>query len=96
MKEDSIKKFGDAFKNFLKEENLNQTFNEKKLMSVWNDSMGKAIANRTSKLYIRDRILFVTLTSAPLKHELTMSKEKVLERLHDDFEEVVVDDIRFQ
>ncbi len=95
MKEEHTFKFGDAFKKFLKEEHLDQTYNEKKLISTWNELMGKPIANRTSRIFIKDRIMYVKLTSAPLKQELTMSKEKVLDLILRKTGEKVIDDIRF-
>ncbi|NVK83842.1 MAG: DUF721 domain-containing protein, partial [Cytophagia bacterium] len=40
--------------------------------------MGTPIAKRTSKVYIKDKKLFVHIESAPLKHELNMSRDKIL------------------
>ena len=95
MTKDSIQNFQDAFKGFLKEENLETKFNEKKLIASWNEVMGKPIASRTSKIFIRKRVIYVKLTSAPLKQELTISKEKVLEMLEKNLGSKVVDDVRF-
>ena len=95
MKEEHTFRFGDAFKKFLKEQHLDQTFNEKKLISTWNELMGKQIANRTSKIFIKDRIMYVTLTSAPLKQELTMAREKVLHLIEEKMGEKIIDDVRF-
>ena len=36
--------------------------------------MEKPIARRTEKLYVKDKVLFVKLNSAPLRQELTMKK----------------------
>ena len=92
---DNTHKFGDAFRSFLKQQNLDQTYNEKRLISLWNEIMGKPIADRTRRLFIKDRILYVTLSSAPLKQELTNSKAKVLEIIGRQFDEQVIDDVRF-
>ena len=95
MKEDSIHSFKDAFGRFLKEESLEERFSEKRLIQSWGKIMGAPIANRTSKLFIKDKTLFVTLSSAPLKQELTNAKDKVLELIHKEFGKTVVDEIRF-
>ncbi|MFY0687997.1 MAG: DUF721 domain-containing protein [Cyclobacteriaceae bacterium] len=95
MKEDSIKSFKQAFGNFLKEERIDQKFNEKRLISMWGETMGNPIASRTTKLFIRDKILFVYLTSAPLKQELTQAKTKVLEVISKKIGSGIVEDVRF-
>ena len=57
--------------------------------------MGKPIAKRTEKLYVKDKVLFVKLNSAPLRQELTMKKSKVLEIIHDNFDKELVVDVLF-
>lgn len=78
MKEDSIKNFHTAFKQFLREENLEHTYKQKQLIVRWEELMGKTIASRTSKLFFKDKVLFVKLSSAPLKQEMIHSKDKIL------------------
>ena len=70
-------------------------FDENKLINSWETMMGKPIARRTDKIFIKDDILFVKLNSAPLRQELTMAKVKVLEIIHRDFEKSMVKDVMF-
>lgn len=95
MSEDSTQSFSNAFKKFLKSENLEQTFQEKKLIQSWEKIMGKPIAARTLKLWIKDGTMYVHLSSAPLKQELTNNREKVLELIEKEMGKRVVDKIRF-
>lgn len=74
---------------------LRGKFDEKKLINSWETMMGKPIAKRTEKMYIKDKVLFVKLNSAPLRQELTMSKNKVLDILHRDFDKDMVIDVLF-
>lgn len=94
MNDNSIK-FGDAFKKFLKEEKLDQTFQERKLVTYWAEIMGEVVANRTLKIFIKEKIMYVTLSSAPLKHQLTTSKDKVIERISEKIGAGIIEDIRF-
>jgi hypothetical protein len=57
--------------------------------------MGKPIARRTEKMFIKEKVLFVKLNSAPLRHELTISKIKVLEIIHRNFDKTLVTDVKF-
>lgn len=86
--------FTSAFKKFLKTENLEVKYREKLLIESWEAIMGKPIAARTTKLFIRKRILFVELSSAPLKHELSNNKARVKELIDEDFKGII-DDVRF-
>lgn len=74
---------------------LRGKFDQKKLISSWESMMGKPISKRTEKIYIKDDVLFVKLNSAPLRHELTISKSKVLEIIHKKFDASLVKDVLF-
>lgn len=87
--------FSNALKQFLKSENLEKTWDEKKLIASWQKIMGKPIASRTSKIRIDQGKMFVYLSSAPLKQELTNNKQKVLEMLEEELGYKLVSDIRF-
>ncbi|MFT6971505.1 MAG: putative nucleic acid-binding Zn ribbon protein [Roseivirga sp.] len=84
---------GDAIKDMLKSFNIEQKFNETNLINSWEQVMGVAIAKRTSKIYIKDKKLFVHLTSAPLRHELNMSKGKILVLLAKEFGQPIVNEV---
>ena len=74
---------------------LRGKFNETRLISSWEKIMGKPIASRTVRLFIKDRKLYVRLNSAPLKNELTLSKSKVMSLLEEELGTKVIDDIQF-
>lgn len=96
MTKDNTQSFSTAFQKFLKSENLEQTFQEKKLVQSWERLMGKTISSRTSKVQVRNKILYVQLTSAPLKQEMNNSKQKIIDIIEKEFGAGVIDDIRVQ
>ena len=71
-------KLGEAIQEMLKSFHIEEKFNETNLINSWEKIMGAPIAKRTGKVYIRDKKLFVHINSAPLKHELNMSRDKIL------------------
>lgn len=95
MSEDSTQSFKQAFGKFLKNEKLEKQFNEKRLIHSWQEIMGEPIANRTTNIFIKDGVLVVKLSSAPLKQELNMAKEKVLELFERKLGTQVVKEVRF-
>ena len=68
---------GEALGDMLKQYHLNEKFDQNKLLNSWAKLMGKTIANRTTKIFIKNKVLFVELNSAPLKNELNLSKDKL-------------------
>jgi predicted nucleic acid-binding Zn ribbon protein len=70
-------------------------FDENKLINSWETMMGKPIARRTEKMFLKEKVLFVKLNSAPLRHELTIAKTKILEIIHRTFDASLVSDVKF-
>lgn len=93
--EDPIKSFRNAFKDFLKEENLEHTYKQKELITNWEKVMGKTIASRTVKLFFNQKVLFVKLSSAPLKNEMQNSKAQILDIIEKEMGPGEVEDVRF-
>jgi hypothetical protein len=85
----------EAINELLNAYKLRGKYNETYLIASWSRMMGAAIANRTGKIYISNKKLFVQITSAPLKSELAMSKSKIIEILNREAREEVVEDVIF-
>ena len=94
-KDEHTSSFKDAFKKFLNEEHLDAKFKQKQVIASWERIMGKPIAARTTKMYFKDKTLFVELSSAALKDELNRSRERMLERITEAMGDSVVHQIRF-
>ena len=95
MEEDPIKSFRTAFKGFLKEENLEHTFKQKQVIADWENIMGKTIASRTTKLFFSKKVLFVKLSSAPLKNEMHNSKPQIMDLIEKEVGKGEVVDVKF-
>lgn len=84
---------GSAIQDMLKAYKIEGRFHESNLVNSWEKVMGIPIAKRTSKLYIHEKKLYVYLNSAPLKHELNMSRDKILVMLTKEFGETVINEV---
>ncbi len=85
----------DAINALLDAYRIRGRFDESKLITSWGTLMGKPIARRTEKLFIRDKILYVKVNSAPLRNELNMAKVKVLEIIQKEFGKDLILDVIF-
>jgi len=84
---------GTAISSMLKSFRIEDKFEETHLINSWERIMGKAIAKRTTKIYISNKKLFVHLNSAPLKHELSMSKDKLLVLLVNEMGKPIINEV---
>jgi predicted nucleic acid-binding Zn ribbon protein len=83
----------EAMNDYIKEMNLEGKLNEVHLINSWEEIVGKAIASRTSKLYIRDQVLYVHLNSSVVRSELLMLREALKEKLNEKAGSEVIKDI---
>jgi len=83
----------EAMKDYIKEMKLEGKLNEVHLINSWEETVGKAIASRTSKLYIKDQVLYVHLNSSVVRSELLMLREALKEKLNEKVGSEVIKDI---
>lgn len=81
---------GDALKEFLKKSRLKSGMQAMQVKDAWEKIMGKTISNYTDKIEIINSTLFIYTSVAPLKHELTYQKSKIIERVNEELGEKVI------
>ena len=86
---------GNIIKNMLEEYSLEKKYDQTELISSWRKIVGDPIANRTIRMFIKSDVLYVELSSSALKHELNMSRDRILERITEDLGSSIVSDLRF-
>ena len=83
----------EVFEELLEAYRLKDKFSEKTVVQEWGLLMGKTVAMRTQSLSVRQKTLYVKITSGPLKKELMMNKSKVLALIADKYGKDVIKDI---
>ena len=86
----------DAIKDYITEMNLGEKLGETAVINSWEEIVGRAISSRTSKIYIKDHVLHVHLTSSVVRNELMMLRESLREKLNERAGKEVIKDIRLQ
>ncbi len=82
-----------AIKEMLRLYRLDDKLSETNLVTSWENIMGKTIARHTKKIFISKRVLFIYLDSAALRHELSLAKSKIIEKLNESAGKTLIDDI---
>ena len=80
---------------FLRQEGLETPLGEHRVMEAWAEVMGPAIASYTDRLFVRNGVLHVKLSSAALRQNLMMTQTILTQKLNEHVGQQVITSIRF-
>ena len=83
----------EAVNDYIREMNLGGKLSEVAVINSWEEIVGKAISSRTTKIFIRNHILYVHLNSSVVRNELLMLREALKEQLNKKAGSEVIKDI---
>ena len=83
----------EALNDYIKEMNLGPKLSEVAVINSWEEIVGKAISSRTTKIFIKDGVLHVHLSSSVVRNELLMLRESLKEKLNKKAGSEVIKDI---
>ncbi len=83
----------DIIKDYLKENNLDKKLNEQEMIRSWYELTGKMVARATVSVDIRNRKMYIKLSSSVVRSELTMIRDELIKRLNQQFNEPLIDEI---
>jgi predicted nucleic acid-binding Zn ribbon protein len=72
----------EAIKDYIREMKLDVKLSEVSVINSWEEIVGKAISSRTTKIYIKDHVLYVHLNSSVVRNELLMLRQELREKLN--------------
>lgn len=81
-----------AVEKWLEVYRLRRKFDESSITNYWTEIIGPSIANRTQKIYIKDKKLYVKVESAVVKHELSLMRKQVIGRINEYVGHVIIED----
>jgi predicted nucleic acid-binding Zn ribbon protein len=84
---------GEAIRELLNSYKLTSKFDEANLLNSWERLVGKPIAKRTKKVFIRNKVLFVEFNSSSMKSDFAIHKAHVLEIFKKEFGDQVITEI---
>lgn len=96
MRKKNTELLSDVIKQVLRQNNLDKPLSEKRLIDAWPVVLGENIMKYTTNLSIRNRVLYVSLSSSVLRHDLFISKEQIRNSLNLQVGADVIVDIIFR
>ncbi len=96
MRKKNTELLSDVILQVLKEQHLDKPLFEKRLIDAWPLVLGSGIMKYTSDLSIKNKVLYVGLTSSVLRHDLFLSREEIKKSLNKQVGAEVIVDIVFR
>ena len=96
MRKKNTEQISEIIRQFLGEMHLDKPLNEKRLIDAWPEVLGQNIMKYTTDLRIYNRVLYVTLNSSVLRHDLYMSKDDIKKSLNARVGSDIISDIVFK
>ena len=73
---------GEALDDLIREYRLAPKLKEASVINLWEGITGKVISARTKKIYLKEGVLHIYLTSSVVKNELMMLRESLCSQLN--------------
>ncbi len=84
---------GDVLKEFIQTNNLQKGMDKIDVRDAWASLMGNGVNNYTRNIMLKNEVLYVELTSAVLREELSYGKEKIVKMINEELGREVVKDV---
>jgi predicted nucleic acid-binding Zn ribbon protein len=96
MRKRNTESLRDVINQVLKTNHLDKKLNEKHLIEAWSKVLGENIKQYTTELSVKNRVLYVTLSSSVLRHDLFLSRSEIKNSLNREVGVEVIKDINFR
>lgn len=90
-----VRSIQELLPQILRHEGLETPLQQQRLLSAWDEVVGKPIAQYTSERFIKNQTLFVKVLSPALRADLTMGRSLLVKRLNEKAGGQVIFDIKF-
>ncbi len=74
----------DAIQALMDHYHIGDRYRFEQVKMKWDEIVGKMIAQRTEKLQIKYKTLYITVNSSVIKHELQMMKSQIIARVNEE------------
>ena len=84
---------GDVLKEFIHTNNLQKGMDKIDVRDAWKSLMGNGVNSYTRNVTLKNSTLYVELTSAVLREELSYGKDKIIKMLNEELKRDVVREV---
>mgnify|MGYP003618480289 FL=1 len=81
---------GDVLKQFISQNKLEAGMDVVNVRDAWKNLMGNGVNNYTTEIQLKGSTLYVALSSAVLREELSYGKDKIIKMINEELRKDVV------
>lgn len=96
MRRSNTQSLSEVLRDFVKGTSIEKKLKEVDVVQSWESLLGKTIAHYTKNVTLRNKTLFVEITSSVVKNELFMMREEIRRKLNEKAGEELVEKIIFK
>ncbi len=96
MRKKNTESLKDVILQVLKQQKLEKPLYERRIIRAWPEVLGDSIAKYTTELQIKNKIMFVKMSSSVIRHELFMTRHDIIEKLNKKVGAEVISEIIFK
>ncbi|BAU52055.1 DUF721 domain-containing protein [Mucilaginibacter gotjawali] len=95
MRKANDKSLKEAIEQMMQVYKIKRKFDETGIIAHWPELVGKPVANRTKELFIHDKKLFLRLESSVVKNELMNMRTQIIQKINEEANSILVEEIIF-
>lgn len=84
---------GDVLKEFIERNKLQAGMDKINVEKAWKSLMGNGVNSYTKEIVLKGTTLYVSLTSAVLREELSYGKQKIINMINEELRKEVIKDV---
>lgn len=84
---------GQALKQYLRQSKLKGNIQSFQILDIWEKIMGKTIYKYTDSIQIVNQTLFISTAVGPLKNELILQKDKIIQLVNEELGENIIKEV---
>ncbi|NBU80899.1 MAG: DUF721 domain-containing protein [Flavobacteriaceae bacterium] len=84
---------GDVLKEFIEKNKLQAGMDKINVEEAWKSLMGNGVNSYTKEVVLKGTTLYVSLTSAVLREELSYGKQKIINMINEELRKEVIKDV---
>ena len=84
---------GDVLKEFIEKNKLQDGMDKIDVEAAWKSLMGNGVNSYTKEVVLKGTTLYVSLTSAVLREELSYGKQKIIKMINDELRKEVIKEV---
>ena len=79
--------------NLIDKSSLKSGLNNVKVQSLWKKTMGINVNSYTTEIHLKNKTLYVSLSSSVLRQELSYGKQKIIDLINDEIGTKIINKI---